>query len=239
MRAQKLFEHLKRIAGIRLHQKHKIGTPKQIQAVHGDGHSNKQRCTPKGRLQIRGHLIGGDQKQRIQHQQNMDREAVQMEEIPDRHAGPVWKEQCKRSAGNRKIIQKASDHFCLLDDVKKNQQNIDAAKVEGKISPAEFIQNDQYKVFYHFLREDICAQYSQHKLPFARRKLVIENAGRNAEKQTCQKPENMGKAKGLKTHALRYVIAGYKKHSYHPRVLYHSLTKNASVKYKLGIFCVA
>lgn len=46
----------------------------------------------------------------------------------------------------------------------------------------------------------------------------------------------MGKTKGLKTHSFRYVITGYKKHSYHPMGLYHILTKNAPIKIQINHF---
>jgi hypothetical protein len=42
----------------------------------------------------------------------------------------------------------------------------------------------------------------------------------------------MGQSKGLKTHALRDMLTGYKKHIYHPCVIYHILQKKAR-----KIFC--
>ena len=67
---------------------------------------------------------------------------------------------------------------------------------------------------------------------------MVENTGGNAEKQTRQKPKNMGQTKGLKTHPFRYILTGYKKHIYHPEVLYHITTKNASVKIQIKKFLV-
>ena len=76
MRAQKLFKQLQGVAGIRLHQEHEIGVPQQVQPVHRDGHGNQQTHAIQRRLEIRFHLPGGHQQQRVQHQQEMDRKTM-------------------------------------------------------------------------------------------------------------------------------------------------------------------
>ena len=142
-----------------------------------------------------------------------------MEEIPNRHFRPIGEDQRQRRAGDRKIIEKTSHRFCLLDRIKGDQQNIDSAKVKRKISPAKFPQQDQHQILCHLLQENVYAQHLQRKFPFVRRKPAIENAGGNTKNETRQKPKNMGQPKGLKTHAFRDMIIGYKKHIYHPWVL--------------------
>ena len=103
-----------------------------------------------------------------------------MEEIPKGHDGPVGEEQGQRGAGDRKIIKESSHDFCLLDHIKGDQQNVDAAKVEGKITPTEFPQNDQDQIFDHFQQEDAYTQTGQHDFLLAAREIFIENAGGNA-----------------------------------------------------------
>ena len=63
---------------------------------------------------------------------------MNMEEIPKGHLGPVGEEQCQHCSGDGKVIQETSYSFRLLENIKGNHQNIDAAKVKGKITPAKF-----------------------------------------------------------------------------------------------------
>ena len=61
----------------------------------------------------------------------MDQKAVQMVKIPKRNFRPVGEQQCQGCAGDGKIIQEAADDLRGLDHIEGDQQNIDAAKVEG------------------------------------------------------------------------------------------------------------
>ena len=59
-----------------------------------------------------------------QYQQEMDGKAVDMEEIPHRHTGPVGEQQRQSCAGNGEIIQKASDGLHLLEGVKSAMRTV-------------------------------------------------------------------------------------------------------------------
>lgn len=156
---------------------------------------------------------------------------MNMEEIPQGHFGPVGEKQRQHCAGNSKIVQKAPDRLGLLQYIKGNQQNINAAKMEGQIPPIKLTQQEQHQVLRQLLQKNVCAQYLQHGFLLICRKPAIDCANGNAKNQARQKPDNMRSAIGWKAHALRNFLAGYKKHIHHPGRLYHISTNIAILAY--------
>lgn len=174
-----------------VHKEHEVGIQQKIHRV--DQHcQNGQKPKTIGHLPQPGpDVASGREHDWIHRQKDVDGKAVQVHEIGRGKRRPGGEEQGGRRGGDAHSIEEAAQQPGRAGGMDDDQNNIDAAKVQGKISKEIIARCQQADSFKGLVGKEQHGKYQPHPSPLFPGKPSIEQGAENGGSKEQGEPSQM------------------------------------------------
>lgn len=186
-----LLENIEGIAFVGFHQEHKIRIQYEIEEVDRDRHTNKKRQTLRDILSARLYVTAEGDHNRIDRKQDMNGKAMQMHKIQKRKLRPRRKYERHQGCGNAYGIEILTEHAVGLDRMKRDQNNIDTAKMEREIIGIIITVSHKAYDLKKLVGKQQRRKDITHIASSLFRTLFINQGTSNRDYQECSQPKKM------------------------------------------------